>query len=409
MSKKAFVILITLLIIAFGAAYWFLFREEARGPNAGENSANNIFPFGEGQPSTAPEQQGNEGQAPATVDLSNTSQEETPRLRRLSNVPAAGVIAFDRATTTVMRYIERATGHIFESTSASPSSVKLSTITIPKVHEALWASDGQRLLIRYLKEDGQTIRTFYAKISTTTRPEQALEGMFLADGIRDVVSAGNKMFSMEYTASGARGFISNLDGSAKLALFNSAHTDWGIAPSASASRATVYSRPSAQSMGAAYSLNLANGDYSLIANDVLGLTALVSPDGSLAIASGIAGTNLRTVAYDLKTGAPTTLAVTTLTDKCVWSTREKQVVYCAVPQRIPSGSYPDDWYKGKSAFNDSLWKLNVVTGETDNIMTPELDAAISMDMFKLSLDQDEETLVFLNKNDMTAWAYRLKE
>lgn len=411
MSKKTLFILVLTLLIAAGTAYWFLTKDSPSGQAVDSTEGGNIFPFGNGATSTpaAPQQGAASTMGDGvTIDLAGSNQNGIPRLRRLSSVQTAGVVAFDKASTTVMRHVERSTGHIYETTSSSVA-IKISTITIPKVHEALWAPDGQRLLMRYLKEDGQTIRTFYAKIATTTKPEQALEGMFLSDGIRDAVIAGNKLFTLEYGSGGVRGILSNLDGSTKVAVFNSSHSDWGVGHSASASRATVFSRPSAQSSGAAYSLNLTNGEYSLITSDVPGLTALVSPDGSRAIASGLVGTTLKTVSYDLKTGASTQLSLSTLTDKCVWSSRERQMVYCAVPQTIPNGSYPDDWYKGRTSLSDGLWRIDTVSGMTENLMTPELEATISMDMIKLSLDQDEETLVFLNKNDMTAWAYRLKE
>ncbi len=41
-------------------------------------------------------------------------------------------------------------------------------------------------------------------------------------------------------------------------------------------------------------------------------------------------------------------------------------------------------------------------------MDPEIDAGASFDMIKLSIDANETTLLFTDKNDMTVWSYRIQ-
>ena len=123
----------------------------------------------------------------------------------------------------------------------------------------------------------------------------------------------------------------------------------------------------------------------------------------------MSGNNISTTIQDLKKGTSAPVGISTLADKCTWSTKEKSVVYCAVPQSIPAGLYPDDWYKGKVSFNDGLWRIDTATGATDSVMTPELEAGVSMDIVNLSFDQAENALVFINKKDLTPWVFNLAE
>jgi hypothetical protein len=117
--------------------------------------------------------------------------------------------------------------------------------------------------------------------------------------------------------------------------------------------------------------------------------------------------NVATSILDTKTSSSREVSVGTLADKCVWSALEKNIVFCAVPKSIPGGTYPDDWYKGKISFSDSMWKINATTGETENVFDPAREVATPMDMINLGFDQKEKTLVFMNKKDMTVWRYDL--
>ena len=49
------------------------------------------------------------------------------------------------------------------------------------------------------------------------------------------------------------------------------------------------------------------------------------------------------------------------------------------------------------------------TPQTDSVMTPELEAGVSMDIVNLSFDQAENALVFINKKDLTPWVFNLAE
>jgi hypothetical protein len=328
------------------------------------------------------------------------------RLRQISTFPTSGIVAFDQASTTFIRYIERATGHIYETISNRADVKKISVQTIPKVYEALWAADGSKLIFRYTKDGSETIKSVAAKISTSSTPESAIEAIFLPDDLRTISIFGNKIFYFTDTSSGATGMTANIDGSSKLSTYVSSFADW-ISKWTSTNVVTIYSRPSGSVPGVAYTLNPATGAYVKIVGNLNGLGALGNSDGTLVLLSYTDSNVPKLAAYDIKLAQISQLEVPTLVDKCVWSTKEKNIVYCAAPTLVTPAIYPDDWYKGKISFNDSLWKINASTGETKELINLTQESGIQFDAVDLGFNQNENVLVFRNKNNLTSWRYEL--
>lgn len=407
MSKKSFISVIVVLLVAIAVAAWYVFRTDEPKiiTPGGDGTSSDLFPFGPGKTGEASKPGIDEDPTTPTIDISGVVP-AYPVLRQISFVPTAGAIASSTASSTVIRYIERASGHIYETERDSFSTTKISSVTIPKVHEALWTPDARRLLVRYLREGEVSIRTFYAKIATTTRPEQALEGLFLPDGIRDVTIQGSKIFYLAWKDTAQQGITANIDGSDKTIIFSSSFGEWAAAWG-SPSYITLYSKPSGGTEGAAYLLNASKGDYIKEIGGTLGLEALSNFDGSLLLYSGSDGQTPITGIVDTKKDQATELGISTLVAKCVWSKKQKSMIYCAVPGTAPAGYYPDQWYKGTISFNDSLWKIDAATGETTEVFNPLLIAGKTMDIYKLGLDHSENTLIFTDKKDMTVWSYAL--
>ncbi|HVY54354.1 MAG TPA: hypothetical protein VHC46_01210, partial [Thermodesulfobacteriota bacterium] len=189
MSRKAFIVIIAVILAFFGAIGWYFISGDKSGTNSGNTDvdSSNPFPFGQGPASngnanTGSGDQTGDASSGGPIDLSG-NQTGPARLRRISTVPTAGAVAFDVGSSTIIRYVERATGHVIETGSDSSSSDQISNITIPKIREALWATNGQNVVLRYLKDNEGTIRTFLGRISTTTK---TIEGTFLADDIENI-------------------------------------------------------------------------------------------------------------------------------------------------------------------------------------------------------------------------------
>jgi hypothetical protein len=281
-------------------------------------------------------------------------------------------------------------------------------VTIPQVHEAIWAGNGAELVFRYLKDD-ITIQSFYGILATTSSSTAlTLEGYFLPEDIRDIYAAGNKILYLNPTLDTGSLIQANIDGTAKKAVMNSEARDWSLSYT-NQKTAFLQTRPSGEIQGFGYALNLATGATSKIAGNINGLTGTINPAGDRAFMSARESSTIISAAYDFKTKATKTLSTRTLSEKCAWSNTKSDIIYCAIPISVTSGVYPDDWYKGKTSFSDTLWSINLATGETANLLDPGFEASQNMDMMKIVVARDDSYLTFINKKDMSLWLYRLSD
>lgn len=410
MSKKtfAFFIIVLLAIMAFLAWFFFLRTGTQTGPN-GTSTPTDLFPFGQG--STTPNTNDPQtGTTTGQIDISNGQAQQIPRFRQLWKDPNAGATFFPATgTTTGVRFADRATGHIYESPLLSTGEMKISNVTIPQIHEALWADNGRELVFRYLKGDS-SIQSFYGAISTSSlaTTTSAIEGYFLPENIRDISIAGDKIFYFNPTVQIGSLTQSRVDGTGRRVVMSSDARDWSISIT-NQKTAFLGTRPSGFVKGFGYALDLTTGSISKIAGDILGLTGTVNPTGTRALMSAQERGGIVSASYDLAKKTMTTLSVKTLSDKCAWSNVRSAIVYCAVPINIPSGTYPDDWYQGKTSFSDKLWSIDLSTGETKAIIDPSFDAAQDMDITKIIVDREDSHIVFTNKKDMSLWLYRLTD
>lgn len=410
MSKRTLILMMVLVLAIAAALAWYFLLGTNTSPLAEEGnvqSDNNLFPFGSGSSNNGTNSGVNSGST-STVEIGGINEVTgLPRMRQISTTPAAGIVAFDKASTTMIRYIERATGHIYETDSSKAQINKVSNVTVPKIYEALWASDGSQVVVRYLNSS-DTIKTFNIEIIPLRSPEDAIEGTLLPDNITNISSFGTKIFYITKNSGGSNGITSNFNGTGKASVWSSSFGDW-MPRWTSSSAITLYSKPSYAAMGAGYVLNPTNGSYTKVASDMRGLTALANNDASLVFLSSRETNSIKSFVFDVKSGTTEPLGVSTLADKCVWSAKEKSVIYCAVPVLPSLANYPDDWYKGKVSFSDSLWRINASSGETKEILNPLFESNVSMDILDLSLNQSETVLVFKNKKDQTVWRYELTE
>jgi hypothetical protein len=102
------------------------------------------------------------------------------------------------------------------------------------------------------------------------------------------------------------------------------------------------------------------------------------------------------------------IGVKTMPEKCVWN-KDSTILYCAVPRYITGTRYPDLWYQGEISFADDLWKIDVANNTTTNLVdSTSFKGGEEVDGIKLSLDENEDYLFFVNKKDSYLWGLRLK-
>lgn len=399
-----------MVIVAVGlAAYWFFDRQES-GPSGNDNdgfSIGDLFPFGT-SPTPTP---------PPSTDLPSTptppaTPSTPPQIWKISNDPQSGAVVFLSSTTPTVRYIDKATGNVFESSLHTTGVKRISNTTIPKIYEAFWQSKGDGVVLRYINESN-VIQTLFAKLTSTSTPTEnnetllEIQGTFLPTQILNasVHSSGKIAYLVEKTDGGSALYITDSAAKNPKLVFESAVRDWNTAW-VKDDTVSLNTKPSANIPGYLYFVKT-NSVASRIIGGQKGLTSLVSPSGSKVIYSeNINGNSVLNV-HNIESGSSEFIPLITLSEKCVWSKKNSNLIYCAVPKVLVGTKNPDDWYQGRVSFDDSIWQFDTDTFSTKLIIDPSKLVGESIDAINLQLDPDERYLIFTNKKDSQLWGLKL--
>jgi hypothetical protein len=460
MSKRNFILLIIILALVIAGVFIFLLTRQngtsPTGDNTGTNFGSTFNPFNTNNkpnpPKTTPPVDVSGYQPPAPA--------ATPKLVKVSSMPIAGftpylkerlidvpvVIPVDSetsqetpATTTpvpptiktttsktikptppatefasALRYVDRATGNIYETFADKIAERKFSTTVIPQVYEALFGNSANSVVMRYLKTDGRTIETFVGNLPKEilggdTTGDNEIKGIFLPDNVKDMSISPDKgnLFYLFTSNDNMVGTTLNFGTNKKTQIFTSPFTEW-LSGWPNNKTITLTTKPASGIPGYVYGINPINSKTLpvQIFGNVNGLTTLESPDGKMILYSD---DTLSLSIYHTDTKVSTLAGVRTLPEKCVWG-GGSDTVYCAVPAKIIEESqYPDAWYQGEESFSDQIWKINITSGNTTMIADPiEINGGEDIDGIKLALDNSENYLFFVNKKDSFLWELSLK-
>ena len=466
MSKKIIIIIgVAVLILLVFLGYAFLAKPNTNslGQSSGTNFFSSIFPFFKSKTNT------NTPSVPANISGSDTTtaQAVTPeRLKKVSSFPIAGYGVFmkerfinipevipptptpttetgtptlplsaDTKTTNstatesvktsktstkptppttekipALRYVERATGNIYQTFADQLDERKFSSKIIPQVYEAYFGNNSDSVAMRYLKNDNQTIQTFISNLpkevlGQDTTGDNTVDGVFLPENVTDMSISPDKLnlFYLFNVGNGSVGITANSSGNLKTQIFNSPFTEW-LSFWPNNRMITLTTKPSYATPGYMYAIDPIKKDFNKIIGGINGLTTLTSPDGKKVL---YANSSLSLSILDIDTRTSVALGIKTLPDKCVWN-KTSEFVYCAVPNSVPSGQYPDSWYQGEVSFSDDIWQVNAQTGNGLIILIPSLiTGGESIDAIKLGLDDNENYLFFVNKTDSYLWEFEL--
>src|SRR3989344_1727398 len=433
MLKKTFkiiAILIILLAVGFGA-YWFFDRQQGGDglpQNDGGFGLKNFFPFGNSN-NGAPTATTTTG-IPGINGQNYAIPTAPPRLWQISNEPQSGAVVFNASNTPFVRFVDRATGNIFESSLRLLGLKRISNTTIPKVYEAVWQPNGNALVLRYLSDDNETIRSVYGKLSSTTplsieggsesSAENAgellreLQTVFLPENITSIsvnLPTGAFSYVVESPNKSAVFVTNSLAGNPRQ-IFESEIRDFSVRW-VNDMTIGLMGKPSSATDGQFYFLKVDSGRLERAMSGQRGLTAISNPAGAKIFYSESRNDSFKSNLSGPKTGERTSVPFTSLPDKCVWSNKNAYL-YCAVPKSIPFGEYPDYWYQGRVSFSDTFWRIDTSTGATEFLIDPATvvstasgDIGAEIDAVNLILDLNEEYLVFTNKKDSMLWGLKI--
>ncbi len=427
-KKKLYIIIAITAIITIGfffAAY--IISQQGGGAPVGEQKTTlaDFLPFGKvSQDKVGSGGDTAAGSVPGDENDALINQKKIRALRQISATPTAGMYPFTRSGKTSVRFVERATGNIFETAMEDMRRDRVSNALIPKTQEVFFGNDGKTAVYRYLKEGDSSVVTFMRNISDTSGVKAGtaaeavggaaaslVSGSFLPEGILQVaVSPDTKnMFYLEKTPGfetrSAVGSVLNFQKNTSTHVFQSPFSEW-LPVYFDGKTALLQTKASQNVPGFLYSLDIKNGELQKIIGNVNGLTALPSPDLQKILYSESSRGGMTLRLYNKKTNAITEIPSATLPEKCVWSANSADI-YCAAPDSLQTAEYPDAWYQGDVSFSDAMWKIDAKTGFITSVFAPESFDAPKMDMTHLTLSQNGDFLFFINKTDSTLWGFDL--
>lgn len=396
-----------IIILALGAILltFFIFRGEPE--TVRENETGSFPESSESDTDTRRETPSEEfGTGDDRSGQAQNLSEENPLLQIVDD-PVAGYALFEKeigtgTTEQYVRYTERGTGHVFEGKLPGGPFERISNTTIPKTRRALWSPEGDYVLIRYEDEnDSETIKNFIAEIDEDQEEGLELSGNFLPENIGSPAfsPSGTELVYVEESADGSNILVYSLDADASSIIYSSPARDWTLGW-VNPSTLLVYTKPSGEVPGFAYTLPSGGGLLSKLTGGFRGLLPTLSPNEEDLLITVSSGSNFNS--FRVEGGQNTSLGVKMIPDKCAWST---EFIYCGVPKTVEGGLYPDSWYKGVQTFSDAFWKIDPRGDQTEVLNVPDE----SLDAVEVLVSKDNNYLVFKNKKDSSLWLLKLPE
>jgi hypothetical protein len=420
MKKLIFTTIIILLLAAIGGGvyYWYFYIQN---PDIVDIPTNNttpatFSPFNNTSAPvvTEPVVTAPVSQSTTTIVVDNVEVYKVPKLRQISQMPISGFFASSTASTSIVRFMDRGTGHIYEASNASSGVVKISNTTLPKIYEAYGNKNGNSYIIRYLRDETDVVSNFYTELrstgTSTSQTPYELKGKYLSPDVRQVAVSptGDRVFTWNVEGAGGVGYISSFDEKTKTKIYTSPLTkvnvDWPTPTTL-----TISTKATALASGHMYSIDTRTGESKTLVGGFRGLTGKLSKDGTRVLYSYSTNDGFNTRILNIRSATTTNVIFKTLSEKCTWSELRKNEIYCAVPTLIADATYPDDWYTSKTAFIDQIWHLDTTTGEAHQLANILNLTEKLVDATNLTLDPKENTLYFINKNDLALWALDLNQ
>lgn len=296
-----------------------------------------------------------------------------------------------------LRYVEKATGHIYQMNVLTGVSGKISNSTVLNVYETIFDGTTNFVIYRYVSQGEKTITSFLASLGGKS-------DFLNADILQMSLSPEkDRFFSIIKTVNGSIGTIKSFSDPKTSQVFTSALSEW-LPQWVTEKNIFMTTKPSYLVNGSVFSLNTQNGTLTKVLGGIPGLTTLANKDGSILLFGASLENGPKLNSFNIANHISIDLGVYGLPEKCIWS-NDNVTVYCAVPKTIIGSQYPDSWYQGLTSFNDYFIKINTQTKEVSTLTNPSDDEPI--DAINLFISDTENKIFFTNKIDYTLWSLDL--
>ena len=246
---------------------------------------------------------------------------------------------------------------------------------MPKIYEAQFRADGDAVLLRYLRNGSDTVENLSLVLTPPTSTSTTLHRV---------------------TSTLLRGYAGPV-------AINSPFTNWAFSLG---NKVVAYTKPSSGVPGYAYTV--ANGNLSKILGPLNGLMVTTNNVGNRVAYSYVEDGTTKLFSKNLTSGNISEILPATLAEKCVWSTKYINEVYCGAPTDNIRSNEPDNWYQGETHFSDRLWRFDTDSEIAEILIEPKSSLSIDIDVYQPKLSPNEDYLIFINKNDLSLWVLKLE-
>jgi len=353
------------------------------------------------------------GEIGAGADAIPDASSSRSRLWQVDKTPVAGMGFVKNATTSALEYVERANGYVFAADAPQRSTIRLTETLLPKIYEALLASDGS--IIERSVDDTGSITTFIGALSattstSTTAAQNVLRGAYITKDIRQIAINPTTKSLFYLAANGAGGidaFTAQGNGSKPKKVFSSTLAHW-TPLWLSDGRLIITESPADDLPGYSYSVGN-DGAMTLLLGNVPGLTFLPRTSSKAILYGASSNATLALFAQGGASSTPASLGLQTVADKCVWLEGKSLIAYCAVPTTPPSGRFLDLWYRGAVHTSDDWWKIDVQNGVTTQMYSPKKTDGADIDVEHPIIDPTGNYIAFINASDKSLWMLNIPQ
>jgi len=384
-----FVGVLSALILIIGAVAAFV-QVPPSGDTGGAGTQTDffsaLFPFG-GNAVRAPS-------VPATETGTNDSR-PVPQLREVSAGPVAGATF---SGENDIRFIEKETGHVFETKLDSLAVSRLSNTTVQDIYESLWIKD-DAFILRFLSPNEVITNALGALNGTST--DQTVTASALNGFTRIAITPnGKSALTVTEVAGGSR--IELIDMTKKTVprlLLSSPIKSW--VPRTGGTGLFLQTAASGASRGFLYEIE--GQTLKKVVGGQTGLLATVSPTGRYVLFSSKTGSAIRLSLLDRNKGVTYEVPVATLATKCAWFENNEPILFCGAPRNTVSPTL-DTWLMGAFSFEDSAWLIDPVEGIASFVLDLTDSSGNGIDLINPTTGKDGAYALFMNKNDESLWS-----
>ena len=378
MSNKRKILIVLLIILAIalaGFAVYYVYFRKAPGGTTTETP-------GTGKP---PSQTG-------VIAIDD-------KLIKISSVPAVSPTA--SADGKKIIYIGKKS-NLYETDFDGGNQKETNLVVLQNLIKVLWAPARDEFAAVYANADGRKI--FYNNTKTKMlAPYDA--------GIKSLAFSKSENKIAYYLSNDLQNtnavFTADADGANSKAIFNTRVKDIRV-EWVSANQVAISTAPSGLVPNVLWILNIDTQKLLPVMSQVYGFTMKWSLSGERFLFSqtDAKGANLTLSSSNQNGTEVKNLGLATLPEKCAFSPKDENIVFCSAPVSAPDIVWPDDYYKQLYSASEQIWSINLSTGKKDMIY--DFDETLATDASDLIVSPDANRLVFLNKKDGAIYSFKLK-